>query len=195
MEAGRAVVTDSTTAEGAYVALTRGCSDTRLYVLESPARIDRQQAADEAEFPVLLNEPEVLKAVAARLNQRKQAETATGIDREAGRIHQLSLQPIGELLHQSREPFRAERETADKAIGMALDRASLHAGLSTTTAQPRTNRTEPQNLDASSFDPGAIRSRIRNLGPTTHATSNQRRILEHPSPNRSGSLDRQSHVP
>lgn len=127
MEAGRAVVTDGTTAEGAYVALTRGRSDTRLYVLESPARINRQQAADEAEFPVLLNQPELLEAVAERLNQRKQAETATGIDREAGRIHQLSLQPIGELLHRSRGPFRADRESVDKAIGMALDRASLHA--------------------------------------------------------------------
>jgi hypothetical protein len=108
MEAGRAVITDTTTAEGAYVAFKRGRSDTRLYVLDSPARTNRQQAADEAEFPVLLNEPELLEAVAEQLSQRKQAETATGIDRDAGRIHQLSLQPIGELLAQSRSMFRSE---------------------------------------------------------------------------------------
>jgi AAA domain len=129
MEAGRAVITDTTSAEGAYVALTRGRNDTRLYVLESPARINRQQAADEAEFPVLLNEPELLEAVAERLSQRNQAETATGVDRAGGRIHQLSLQPFGQILKQADSVIRANREPAQKALRVALDRASLHAVL------------------------------------------------------------------
>ena len=97
MDTGRAIISDTTTPEAAYVALTRGRNDTRLYVLESPIRTERQTAAEAAEFPILLDEPELLDAIAARLQQKATAEPATSIDKRAVDVHRLSLLPVDQI--------------------------------------------------------------------------------------------------
>ena len=119
MDAGRAVITDTTAPEAAYVALTRGRNDARLYVLDSPARIARQAAADAAEFPVLLDEPELLKAVADRLQRKAASETATSVNQSALDVHRLSLLPISQIVRSDRH--------RDEALAVALDRVQLRA--------------------------------------------------------------------
>ena len=119
MDAGRAVITDSTAPEAAYVALTRGRNDTRLYVLDSPVRTERRTAAEQAEFPILLDEPELLDAIATRLQQKAAAETATSINPKALDVHRLSLLPIDDI--DKRQINR------DAAIDVALHRAQLRA--------------------------------------------------------------------
>ena len=119
MEAGRAVLSEMTTPEAAYVALTRGRNDTRLYVLDSPVRTERQTAAEQAEFPILLDEPELLDAIAKRLQQKTAAEPATSIDRKALEVHRLSLLPIDQI--------NKRIENRDAALGVAIHRAQLRA--------------------------------------------------------------------
>lgn len=119
MDSGRAVVTDTTAPEAAYVALTRGRNDTRLYVLDSPVRTERRAAAEQAEFPILLDEPELLDAIATRLQQKAAAETATSINPKALDVHRLPLLPIGEI---NKRGFKG-----GAAIDVALHRAQLRA--------------------------------------------------------------------
>lgn len=117
MDTGRAVITESTAPEAAYVALTRGRNDTRLYVLDSPARTERRLAAEQAELPLLLDDADLLAAVAERLQQRTALGTATSLDPAALAVHRLSLRPFDELTGaQHAAPRR-----------MALDRAALRA--------------------------------------------------------------------
>ena len=137
MDAGRAVITDTTATEAAYVALTRGRNDARLYVLDSPARTARRAAADDAEFPVLLDEPELLKAVADRLQRKAASETATSVNQSALAVHRMSLLPINEIMRGGRH--RAE------ALGVALDRVQFQALLDPPAAYTHDYGQRPDN--------------------------------------------------
>ncbi len=118
METGRAVITEATTPEAAYVALTRGRNDTRLYVLDSPARADRRLAAANAELPLLLDDEDLLAAVAERLQQRTALGTATSLDPTALDVHRLSLRRFDELT--SAQHAAARRMALDRAVLRAL---------------------------------------------------------------------------
>ena len=120
MSAGRAVINDTSSIEGIYVALTRGRTDARLYLTDSPTRLTRRALADEAEFPVLLDEPELLDAITNRLAATRTAEAAAQADPGAARIHRLSQRPTAELVNNNDPDSR-------RALTIAIDRAVLHA--------------------------------------------------------------------
>jgi conjugative relaxase-like TrwC/TraI family protein len=98
-EAARPMVTDASSREGVYVALTRGRNDVRLYVVR---RSELVQAVDaHSGLPRLGDDTATVAAVTKRLESQRAEALAGEVDPDAGQVARLarsySLAALAEL--------------------------------------------------------------------------------------------------
>jgi len=114
-EAGRGLATEAAMRAGVYVALSRGRTDARLYILR---RRDLLAAADEhLDLPRLEATTAILAEVTARLQAQQAEQLATEVDADAPEVARLrSTYSLGELAVLSAGPATPESHRARRAL-------------------------------------------------------------------------------
>jgi conjugative relaxase-like TrwC/TraI family protein len=119
MTAGRAVGTERSSREAIYVALTRGTSEARIYL------VDRSTLTNEVPdvgLPALKDERSLLERLAASLQRKPISEVATELDPRAFAVAEAS--------HRDLATLRAVASTdpvAAQALRVAADRVAIRA--------------------------------------------------------------------
>ncbi len=93
---GRMLTTDSSSKEGVYVGLTRGTSDTRLYLVASDSLTVSNDRSDMG-LPILRDTRSALDALADHLNAPDSATVIEATDPDARTVHKLRTHSIDEL--------------------------------------------------------------------------------------------------
>jgi hypothetical protein len=114
-EAGRGLATEAAMRAGVYVALSRGRTDARLYVLR---RRDLPPAADEhLDLPRLEATTAILAEVTARLQAQQAEQLATEVDADAPEVARLRrCHSLGELSAMTAGPATPESHRARRAL-------------------------------------------------------------------------------
>jgi conjugative relaxase-like TrwC/TraI family protein len=93
---GRMLTTDSSSKEGVYVGLTRGTSDTRLYLVATNELAPNDQQSDIG-LPIIQDSRTALDTLADHLNAPDQATVIAATDPDARIVHSLRTHTIDEL--------------------------------------------------------------------------------------------------
>ena len=127
-EAGRGMATEAAMRAGVYVALSRGRTDAKLYVLR---RRDLLPGADEhVDLPRLEATTAILAEVTARLEAQQAERLATEVDADAPEVARLRrAHSLGELAAMASGPatpssHRARRAMVDE-LGAIATRARV----------------------------------------------------------------------
>ncbi len=128
-EAGRGLATEAAMRAGVYVALSRGRTDAKLYVLR---RRDLAPAADEhLDLPRLEATTAILAEVTARLQAQQAEQLATEVDADAAEVARLRrCHSLGQLSAMTAGPATPESHRARRALvdelGAIAGRARVH---------------------------------------------------------------------
>jgi conjugative relaxase-like TrwC/TraI family protein len=93
---GRMLTTDTSTREGVYVGLTRGTTDTRLYLVAADELAPGDGRSDVG-LPIIHDTRSALDALADHLNAPDQATVIAATDPDARIVHTLRTRTIDEL--------------------------------------------------------------------------------------------------
>jgi conjugative relaxase-like TrwC/TraI family protein len=118
---GRMLTTDSSSKEGVYVGLTRGTTDTRLYLVATDSLAPAPDRSDMG-LPMLRDTRSALDALADHLNAPDSATVIAVTDPDARLIHKLRTHTIDELQHAAPGDLAARR-----ALGHVADVAGVRA--------------------------------------------------------------------
>jgi conjugative relaxase-like TrwC/TraI family protein len=119
---GRMLTTDTSSKEGVYVGLTRGTSDTRLYLVASDSLTPSNDRSDMG-LPILRDTRSALDALADHLNAPDSATVITATDPDARTVHKLRTHSIDELQQAAPNDLgsrRALRQVANVAAMQAI---------------------------------------------------------------------------
>ncbi len=118
--AGRMLTTDASTREGIYVGLTRGTTDTRLYLVAT----DELTPTDRSDvgLPILTDTRTALDALAHHLAAPDPASVIAATDPDARTVHHLRTHTLDEL--RTRAPSDL---TARRALRLIADTTAAHA--------------------------------------------------------------------
>ncbi len=114
-EAGRGLASEAALKAGVYVALSRGRTDAKLYVLR---RRDLLPEADEhIELPRLESTTAILAEVTARLEAQQSEQLATEVDADAAEVARLRrTNSLGELAALTAGPATPDSHRARRAL-------------------------------------------------------------------------------
>ncbi|MDQ2826355.1 MAG: AAA family ATPase, partial [Actinomycetota bacterium] len=103
MDAGRGLATEASARAGVYVALSRGVSDAKLYVLRRRELV--RDAEDHAELPRMEATTAILAEVTARLQAQQAEKLAITVDPDAPEVARLrQSHTLGELAAMTAGP-------------------------------------------------------------------------------------------
>jgi conjugative relaxase-like TrwC/TraI family protein len=105
---GRMLTTDSSSKEGVYVGLTRGTSDTRLYLVANNELAPTDERSDIG-LPIIRNERTALATLADHLNAPDQATVIAATDPDARIVHSLRTRTIEQLRELAPTDLAARR--------------------------------------------------------------------------------------
>jgi conjugative relaxase-like TrwC/TraI family protein len=105
---GRMLTTDSSSKEGVYVGLTRGTSDTRLYLVATDSLTPAADRSDMG-LPIIGDTRSALDALADHLNAPDSAAVIAATDPDARLIHKLRTHTIDELQQAAPADLAARR--------------------------------------------------------------------------------------
>jgi conjugative relaxase-like TrwC/TraI family protein len=128
MDAGRGLATEASARAGVYVALSRGVSDAKLYVLRRRELV--ADADDHPELPRLETTTAILAEVTARLQAQQAEQLATTVDPDAPQVARLrQAHSLGELAAMAAGPATPDSSRARRALvdelGAIASRARL----------------------------------------------------------------------
>ena len=128
MAAGRDLATEASARAGVYVALSRGVSDARLYVLR---RRDLVRDADEhLGLPRMEATTAILAEVTAHLQAKQAEQLATTVDPDAPEVARLrQAHTLGELAAMTAGPATPESALARRALVDELGAIATRARL------------------------------------------------------------------
>ena len=105
---GRMLTTDSSSKEGVYVGLTRGTSDTRLYLVANNELAPTDERSDIG-LPIIRDERTALATLADHLNAPDQATVVAATDPDARIVHSLRTRTIEQLRELAPTDLAARR--------------------------------------------------------------------------------------
>ncbi len=118
---GRMLTTDTSTREGVYVGLTRGTTDTRLYLVAADELADLANGRSDIGLPIIHDTRTALDALADHLNAPDQATVIAATDPDARIVHTLRTRTIDELREIAPGDLNARR-----ALRHVADATALH---------------------------------------------------------------------
>jgi hypothetical protein len=129
MDAGRGLATEASARAGVYVALSRGVSDAKLYVLRRRDLVDDND--EHVGMPRMEATTAILAEVTARLAAQQAEQLATTVDPDAPEVDRLRrAHTLGELAAMTAGPATPESALARRALvdelGAIATRARLH---------------------------------------------------------------------